>query len=272
MASESIEISVVSPVYRTAPFLPELVRRIEAALDPLNVAYEIVLVNDACPEGSGDLLRTMVLSNPRLGIVDLKCNLGQHRALLVGLRWANGRYVAVLDSDLQDPPELIPHLYARANMPDAPDAVLVVREGPYEARGRLISSRILKGLLRLLLGLPTGAGSYCLLSRPLVSRLLEMKVREPYLLAMVGASHAKVAALRAPRHPRPAGRSSYTAGKRLKLGLAALEIALRARWGIGWRGSQAWASNGAPYTLYGSLERSRADSRGDAFGTDRGAQ
>lgn len=256
MACEGMEISVVSPVYRTAPFLPELVRRIEAALDPLSLSYEIVLVNDACPEGSGDLLRKMALDDRRLGIVDLKRNVGQHWALLLGLRLASGRYVAVLDSDLQDPPELIPQLYARARMPDAPDAVVVVREGLYEARGRLISSRILKGLLGLLLCLPAGAGSYCLLARPLVSRLLEMEVRQPYLLAMVGAARARIAVLRAPRHPRPAGRSGYTAGKRVRLGLAALEIALRARWGKGWQGTSAGAPIETPYSLFGDFGRS----------------
>jgi glycosyltransferase involved in cell wall biosynthesis len=254
LKSDGIEISIVSPVYRTSAFLTELLLRIENALQPLGLTYEIVFVNDACPEGSGAVLQQITKTNLRVGVVDLRRNWGQNRATLMGLRWVRGRYVAILDSDLQDPPELIPDLYARALMPDRPDAVLVTRTGMYEPVGRLITSYILKGLLSLILDLPFGAGSYCLLSRPAVLRLLDMRVREPYLLAMIGAAGLRVRSIRATRAARPTGSSSYTAFKRLRLGLAALETAFTARFALGhWLSIKEQLAS-MPYDLYGAVE------------------
>ncbi len=255
MDCKPAEISVVSPVYRTGSFLEELTERVEEALKPLNLHYEMVFVNDACPEGSGHVLRRIAETRPRLGVVYLHRNCGQHRAILFGLTFTSGRYVVVLDSDLQDPPELIPSLYARAVMPDSPDAVLVTRAGRYESYGRLLTSRILKGLLKVFLGTPIDAGSYCLLSRRMVSCLLSMRVREPYLLAMIGATGLTIATLRAPRHTRPGGTSGFGAVGRVKLGLAALEIAGRSKLGYWSKSSTIEELGKVPLTYYGTLSR-----------------
>lgn len=102
-----MKISVVSTLYKSAPYIAEFVRRVRAELVKLTSDYEIVLVDDGSPD---DSLRTAVglLSNePRLKIVELSRNFGHHKAMVTGLEHATGDLVFLIDVDLEEPPELL---------------------------------------------------------------------------------------------------------------------------------------------------------------------
>ena len=107
-------ISVVSPVYGAPELVAELVRRIVAAVTPITADFEILLVNDACPGGSWDEIRKAAAAEPRVTGINLSRNVGQHRAITAGLDHTRGEWVVVMDCDLQDQPEEIPRLYAKA--------------------------------------------------------------------------------------------------------------------------------------------------------------
>jgi glycosyltransferase involved in cell wall biosynthesis len=110
----SPEISVVVPVYGCEGAVAELHRRLVAALEPLAVPFELVFVEDSGPDRSWDRISEVAAEDPRVGAYRLTRNFGQHAAISAGLAEARGAYVVVMDCDLQDPPELIPELYARA--------------------------------------------------------------------------------------------------------------------------------------------------------------
>jgi len=109
---EAVEISVVVPVYRSEATLCELVRRIDAVLDGMEVGAEVILVNDGSPDGSWQLMQGLGRDYPRLRGLLLARNFGQHAALLAGVLASRGRYVVTLDDDLQTPPEEMPKLLA----------------------------------------------------------------------------------------------------------------------------------------------------------------
>ena len=112
--SNSIKISVVSPVYRGEKMLSELVRRNVETLSGMGVDYEIILVNDASPDGSWNEIVKECKKNPDIKGLNLSKNFGQHYAITAGLRYATGDWIVVMDCDLQDRPEDIPALYAKA--------------------------------------------------------------------------------------------------------------------------------------------------------------
>lgn len=112
--SNSIKISVVSPVYRGEKMLSELVRRNVETLSGMGVDYEIILVNDASPDGSWNEIVKECKKNPDVKGLNLSKNFGQHYAITAGLRYATGDWIVVMDCDLQDRPEDIPALYAKA--------------------------------------------------------------------------------------------------------------------------------------------------------------
>lgn len=110
----SIKISVVSPVYRGEKMVSELVRRNVEALTGMGVDYEIILVNDASPDNSWGEIVKECKKNPKVKGLNLSRNFGQHYAITAGLSYVSGDWVIVMDCDLQDRPEEIPNLYAKA--------------------------------------------------------------------------------------------------------------------------------------------------------------
>src|SRR5690349_2010353 len=97
-------ISIVVPVYNSAPILPDLVRRIDAVLRPSYPGLEVVLVNDGSRDASWAAVRAAAAAHPWIRGFDLMRNFGQHNALLCGIRAARGPVIVTMDDDLQHPP------------------------------------------------------------------------------------------------------------------------------------------------------------------------
>jgi polyisoprenyl-phosphate glycosyltransferase len=223
----SPEVSVVVPLYRTADALPELHRRTVAALD--GRTFELVLVDDACPEGSGRVATELAADDERVQAVALRRNVGQHAAALAGLTLASGAWAVVLDGDLQDPPEAIPLLLDAGAAAGVP-VVFAARRGRYQSRGRLLTSRLYKRTLALVAGVPADAGIFMALDRRVVERLVALGGRRrPSLVAMVGSLRVPMTTIPVERAARPSGRSSYRARDRMGLGLRTIV------WALAWR-------------------------------------
>ena len=106
--------SVVIPVYGCRAALPELHRRLTDTLSAMTDDYEIVLVNDNCPENSWEVIEELCQVDSHVKGIELSRNFGQMNAMLAGLDFCTGQWVIVMDCDLQDRPEEIPRLYAKA--------------------------------------------------------------------------------------------------------------------------------------------------------------
>lgn len=114
MEHKEPEISVVSPVYRAETLLPELVARLDKTLGAMGVSYEVILVDDRSPDDSWTVLKQLAEKSPSVKAHRLSRNFGQHYAITAGLGLAKGKWIVVMDCDLQDRPEEIPALYAKA--------------------------------------------------------------------------------------------------------------------------------------------------------------
>jgi undecaprenyl-phosphate 4-deoxy-4-formamido-L-arabinose transferase len=219
-------VAVVVPVYGNADTLTELFRRLDGALGGKLV--EVVFVDDGSPDASRQVILELARDDPRVHPVLLEHNRGQHTATLAGLRTVTTEWTVVMDADLQDPPEAVPLLLERAARGDVA-AVFGGRRGRYEPLGRRITSIAYKRLLARIAHVPHDAGTFVVLSRPLVSRLLTMGGPSPSLVAMIGCAGLPVASVPIERVPRPRGKSAYTRFKRLRSGACAV------RWVVWWR-------------------------------------
>jgi glycosyltransferase involved in cell wall biosynthesis len=235
------ELGIVVPVYRNAATLAALHERTARALDGRVGSWELVFVDDACPAGSGEVLRGLVARDPRLSAVFLERNLGQNRAVLVGLACARGRTLVVMDGDLQDPPEAIPRLLDALRGEIA--AVFAGRRGRYESGLRLLSSRAFKRALWLLSGgrLPPDAGLFVAMRRDLAQRVLELAGPEPYVVGLIARAGLPLASIPVERSARAGGESAYDGRARLRLAWRALRQSSVAK-GPGARPSVSWRS------------------------------
>ena len=108
-----MDISVVIPMYGCRKAIPELYRRLSETLRTLTSEYEIIMVNDACPQNSWEEIEKLCAQDSKVVGIEMARNFGQMKAITAGMDHSTGKYVVVMDCDLQDAPEEIPRLYAK---------------------------------------------------------------------------------------------------------------------------------------------------------------
>jgi putative glycosyltransferase len=100
-----MKLSIVTTLYRSAPYVEEFHRRISAAAASVTDDYEVVMVDDGSPDESLDVAVKIATRDPRVRVVELSRNFGHHRAMMTGLRFAKGEFVFLIDVDLEEEPE-----------------------------------------------------------------------------------------------------------------------------------------------------------------------
>lgn len=145
-------ISVVVPVYNSAPTLAELLQRLEQTLSPIGT-FELVLVNDGSRDNSWESIRELAAQRPWAQGINLMRNYGQHNALLCGIRSARGEIIVTIDDDLQNPPEEIPKLLAK--LAEGYDVVYGTPEEEQHGLWRDLGSQVTKIALQSAMGATT---------------------------------------------------------------------------------------------------------------------
>jgi len=212
-----MKISVVVPVYGCRACLDELYRRLVAVLESMTPDFEIILVNDSCPQGSWEVIRALAMVDPRVKGLDLSRNFGQIRATTAGLDHARGDWVVVMDCDLQDKPEEIRQLYGKAQ--EGYDVVFARRA----ERKDSLPKRLLARLFYLVYGYFTD-GSYdasiCNFSisrRMVMENYRQMREQNRAFVLFIKWMGFKQTAVDVDHRPRASGKSSYDLRRRVKL-------------------------------------------------------
>ena len=192
MVRETAKISVVLSFYNERAVLPELLQRMRAVFATLVAnncvgSYELIFVNDNSTDDSEKYLRSE-LENGDIVIINMSRNFGVSECVMAGMAHANGDAVIYMDSDLQDPPEVIPQLI-NAWWKD-PEAEVV-----YTTRTRRHGEHWLKMLVTKIgyrminaiseIELQVDSGDFKLLSRRVVDYLLQMKEDKPYMRGLI---------------------------------------------------------------------------------------
>jgi dolichol-phosphate mannosyltransferase len=212
-------VSVVSPVYMAQKILPALCERLEATLSGMGCTYEVILVCDGSPDRSWDVMERLVHQYPRLAIVRLSRNFGQHYATTAGMDLARGEWTVVMDCDLQDQPEEIPKLLAKAR--EGFDIVVARRMNRQHKWWKRMTSKAFYKVFSALSGfkLDSSVGSFRIMSRGVVDGFCSM--RESYrmfagLIEWLGFRTAFVDVKHAARYE---GETSYNLMRLLKMAM-----------------------------------------------------
>ena len=214
----SCELSIVIPVYNEQEVLPELHRRLEKLLsDNRCPTSEVLFVSDGSTDETEDILSELVCQDSRFRAVLLARNFGHQAAVSVGLQMVRGRYVAVIDGDLQDPPEAILELLAALH--NGADVAYGIRrkrkEGILKRTAYFVFYRLLNFVSPI--DVPLDTGDFCCMRREVVDKINSLSERNRFvrgLRAWVGYTQIGV---EYERQSRCAGRSKYTLRKLLAL-------------------------------------------------------
>jgi len=202
--TDGLLISVVFSFRNEADVLEELLKRIEAVFDVLDVRYELIFVNDASTDDSSEILRIRRQSNPNIKVINMSRRFGFGPSVIAGLDYSRGDAVIYMDTDLQDPPELIPTLVAKWQ--EGNDVVHTTRTGRLgESRLKMwVTDRAYRAIdLFSEIRVPKNTGDFKLLSRRAVQAILQVKEVDPFVRGLslwVGYRQAFVPYERQSRH------------------------------------------------------------------------
>jgi glycosyltransferase involved in cell wall biosynthesis len=203
-------LSVVLPVFNERENLPALYERLVRVLDAGNQSYELVFVDDGSRDGSCDVLYALAEGDPRVVVVELARNFGHQIAISAGLDHARGDGVIVMDSDLQDPPEMLPEFIARWR--EGYDVVYAVRASRKENLLLRAAYALFYRMLRRIanIDIPLDAGDFCLMDRRVVDVLTAMPERNRFVRGIRSWVGMKQIGLPYDRQGRYAGKPKYT--------------------------------------------------------------
>jgi dolichol-phosphate mannosyltransferase len=178
-------LSVVVPVFNEEENLPELHDRLRAALAEIGEPWEVIYVDDGSADGSAALVEGLIAGGEPAVLIALSRNFGMEIAMSAGIDHARGDWVALLHSDLQDPPELIPQMLAAAR--EGADVVYARRIGREESRVKRALATAFYKMMEKLARVPYQgqAGDFRLMSRRVVDAIRRMPERRRFLRGMV---------------------------------------------------------------------------------------
>jgi len=219
----SVELSVVVPVFNEEENIPELYRRLSAVLPRVVRAWEILFVDDGSRDRSWELICSLAAQDSRVRGLRLSRNFGHQMAFAAGLDHARGQVVVIMDADLQDPPELIPELFAKYRQGyEVVYAVRVARHGE-TAFKKLTAALFYRLLSRITaVDIPQDTGDFRLMGPRAVEAFRRLPERHRFtrgLVAWLGFPQTGVPYERAPRY---AGITKYPFRKMLRFALDAI--------------------------------------------------
>jgi glycosyltransferase involved in cell wall biosynthesis len=215
--SSTPRLSVVIPVYRSEACLPELMRAITQALAPYDWDYEVILVNDFSPDRSWQTIESLCHKYPRLLGVDLRRNFGQDNAILTGLRLSRGKYIAIMDDDLQHDPKYLPALMKKTD--EGADVAYAdfgrKRQKLWKNMGSWINGKIADRVLWK----PKDVylSPYKVIVREVADLICNYSGPKPYIDGLLFQATWRMASIPVEHLPRYAGRSTYSVWKALEV-------------------------------------------------------
>jgi polyisoprenyl-phosphate glycosyltransferase len=215
--------SIVTSIFNESKTLPELYRRVSDTMETTGDEWELILVDDGSVDGSVDLIRKLARQDPRVRPVIFARNFGHQIGITAGLDYSRGQAIIIMDSDLQDPPEVILDLIAKWR--EGYEIVFAVRaEREGEGWFKLFTASLFYRLIARItdVDIPLDAGDFRLMDRKVVSVLNKMRERHRFLRGMsawVGFRQTGVPYRRAARF---AGETKYPFRKMLRLAMNAV--------------------------------------------------
>jgi dolichol-phosphate mannosyltransferase len=212
-------LSIVIPCLNEQAVLALLRQRLVEALERLDFRWEVVFVDDGSTDDTLDIVCRLHREDPRFKVLGLSRNFGHQAAVAAGLSYVEGDVVAVLDADLQDPPDLLETCLARWQ--EGYDVIFAVRRRRKEG---FLKRAAYGGFYRLMrsiadIDIPADSGDFCVLDRRVVETLRKMPERNMFLRGMRAWAGFRQTGVEYDRPARAAGDSKYSFRKLARLAL-----------------------------------------------------
>jgi dolichol-phosphate mannosyltransferase len=215
--------TIIAPIYNELENLPILYDRIKEVMDKSGQSWELILVDDGSTDGSTNLIREIAKNDGRIRPVIFARNFGHQIAVTAGLDYSRGQAVVIIDSDLQDPPEVILQLIEKWQ--EGYEVVYAVRS---DREGETFFKKVTASVFYRLIfritdvKIPLDTGDFRLMDRKVVSVMNSMREHHRFLRGMSAWVGFKQVGVTYKRAARLAGETKYPFKKMMKLALTAI--------------------------------------------------
>lgn len=216
------ELSIVIPVKEEEENLHELIQRLFTALRNVTSNYEIIFVTDINNDNTVEMLQAFSTKHKKVKTIKLSNSYGQHLAVMAGLDHCNGKYIVIMDGDLQDLPEDIPVLYNK--ILEGYDIVLTIKERKNDYLFRNISSWIFNGLMNCFSDtkIISNSSMFRIISRKALGEVTKFRELEPSLTYIFSLLNLPTARVRVRSGKRQQGKTKYSVLKLTKFAISSI--------------------------------------------------
>lgn len=220
LQSNTVNISVIVPVFNEEDNLPLIYNRLLALFKKMNVSYEICFVNDGSSDNSIRVIKNLVSKDPSVRYIDFSRNFGHQVAVSAGLDHVTGRSTVIIDADLQDPPELIEDLYSK--LKEGFEVVYAKRR--YRKGETIIKKLTAKIFYRLLqritpIEIPLDTGDYRIMDECVVAVLRKMKEHHKFIRGQISWIGFNQTFVEYDRNERFSGQTGYSYSKMVRFAI-----------------------------------------------------
>jgi polyisoprenyl-phosphate glycosyltransferase len=217
------ELSVVLPVFNEIESLDELRARLLSVLEPCGRSFEVVFVDDGSRDGSFERMAAYAREDRRIRVVKLSRNFGHQMALTAGVDAARGRIVAVMDADLQDPPELLPKMLAKVD--EGFEVVYAVRaaregEGAFKKGTAHLFYRLMRRWTNV--AIPVDVGDFRLMGPKALAAFRSLRERHRFIRGLTAWVGYRQTGVEYVRPARAHGETKYPLRKMVRFAIDAL--------------------------------------------------
>lgn len=213
-------ISIVIPVYNGEHFMDELVGQLIEECNKISTEFEIILVDDCGPDRSWDKIQENCKKDFRIKGIQLSRNFGQHHAITAGLDHSKGKWVFVMDCDLQDQPSEIHKLYNKAL--EGFDIVLAGRYNRQDSFFKRTFSKYFYKVLSFLIGtdIDPSVANYGIYNRKVIDSIVSMRENIRFFPMLVKWVGFKTCVVEVTHMARTSGKSTYSISALIQLALS----------------------------------------------------
>jgi len=214
--------SIIVPVYQSRPLLETLVKRVSEVMNGAGIRFELILVDDGSQDDSFVEIKRLSSTYPFIRGFRLSRNFGKEAALTIGLQKCRGKYIGIIDDDLQDPPDvlllLFEHLYKGV------DVVYGVRKKRQE---NIFKRAMYAAFYRIInvvsiINIPNDTGDFCTMRRRVAEAILQLPDANPFLRATRTWVGFKQVGIEYERDARLEGKSGFTLSKYFKFAITGI--------------------------------------------------
>ena len=213
-------LSVIIPVFNEEKNISSVYSRCISVLGSIGEPFEMIFINDGSKDDTFQMVYQLSETDARVKYINLSRNFGHQIAVSAGLDACNGSYAVIIDADLQDPPELITSLYAKAQEGfDVVYAKRQLRKG--ETFFKSITAKFFYRLLKKIttINIPLDTGDFRIISRKVINVLKQMPEQQKFLRGQIAWVGFRQTAVEYQREERTAGTSGYTIKKMMRLAM-----------------------------------------------------